>query len=81
MVPTACAAKAEISQANFDAIADKCDLPRSALQLRGGDELLIQPTQDAKFEAIDCALKELKAANYPVKMGFVGNEIYREEAK
>ncbi|MDO7833777.1 hypothetical protein Q4610_01845 [Sphingobium sp. HBC34] len=76
-----CAAKGELAQSQFDAIADKCGLPRSALKLHGKDELQFQPPQDAKYEAVDCTLTELKAIKLPMKMGFVGNELYREEAK
>lgn len=78
---TGCAAKGELAQSQFDAIADKCGFPRSALKLRGKDELQFQPPQDAKYEAVDCALIELKAIRIPMNMGFVGNELYREEAK
>ena len=78
---TGFAAKAEPTQSQFDAIADKCGLPRSALKLRGKDELQFQPSRDAKYQAVDCTLTELKAIKYPMKLGFVGNELYREEAQ
>jgi hypothetical protein len=76
-----CAAKAGLTQSQFDAIADKCGLPRTALKLHGKDELQFQPPQDAKYEAVDCTLTELKAIKFPMKLGFVGNELYQEEAK
>jgi len=76
-----CAATTELAQSQFDAIADKCGLPRSALKLRGKDELQFQPPQDTKYEAVDCTLTELKAIKFPIKIGFVGNELYPEEAK
>ncbi|MBA4755615.1 MAG: hypothetical protein EPO45_05720 [Sphingobium sp.] len=75
-----CASDRKFSQSDFDKISDKCGLPRSTLNLRGKDELQLQPPLDAKYEAVDCILKELKKANYPLKMGFVGNELYKEEA-
>jgi hypothetical protein len=81
MLFTGCVAKAELTQSQFDAIADKCGLPRSAMKLHGKDELQFQPPHDAKFQAVDCTLNELKAIKLPMKMGFVGYETYTEEAK
>jgi hypothetical protein len=42
-----------------------------------GDDLSFAPPLDAKYEAVECALKGIK--NLPgitTKMGFVGNERY-----
>ena len=50
------------------------------LKLEGTDRLLIQPLPTEKYEHVDCALSELKKANLPLKMGFVGNEAYSNES-
>jgi hypothetical protein len=55
-------------------IADLCGLPRSVFELRGTDELLFQPSPETRYQAVDCALTELKKTGFPMKMGFVGNE-------
>ncbi len=68
-------------QAVLDGIADKCGLTRSTFKLVGNDELHVQPSPDAQYERVDCALTELKKANMPVKMGFVGNEYVAENAQ
>ncbi|MBO9576219.1 MAG: hypothetical protein J7494_10810 [Sphingobium sp.] len=66
----------------MDAIADECGLPRSTLKLIGKDRLQFQPPENAKYEAVDCALKKLKEAKFPgMKMGFVGNERYSNEVE
>jgi|tagenome__1003787_1003787.scaffolds.fasta_scaffold20930879_2 hypothetical protein len=57
-------------------IADKCGLARSTFKLVGNDELHILPDLKAPYERLDCALSELRKANLPVKMGFIGNEYY-----
>lgn len=77
-----CAKTKPLSQAQFDGIADGCGLPRSAVVLNGEDEILFQPPQDAKYEAVDCALKKLKEVKFPgMKLGFIGNERYSNEVE
>jgi hypothetical protein len=60
--------------AALNKIADDCELPRGALKLVGGDHLQIQPPAGSRFEAVDCALAEIRKADFPLKIGFVGNE-------
>lgn len=51
------------------------------MQLEAKDTLRLRPPADAKFEAIDCALKYLQEDKFSnMKMGFVGNEHYETEA-
>lgn len=63
-------------EAAFAAIAERCGLPRTALQL-DGDAVAVQPPPDARYEAVDCMLRELAAGGFTKNMaiGFVGNEI------
>jgi hypothetical protein len=59
------------------AIADRCGLPHSSLRLNG-DQLTFQPPQDARFESVDCMLREVRSAGLDLStaIGFVGNEYY-----
>jgi hypothetical protein len=63
-------------QAILDGIAKKCGLPPSTFKRIGADKLQFQPRPDAQYERVGCALTELKRANLPLKLGFVGNESY-----
>jgi hypothetical protein len=63
-------------QAKLDQIADLCRLSRSTFKLVGPEELQLEPSPDAKYESLDCALAEIRKTNIPFKMGFVGNEYY-----
>jgi hypothetical protein len=63
----------------LNAITSKCGLPSSALKLVGTKELHVQPPPDADYEKVECLLTELKKANLPVNIGFVGNEAYQPE--
>jgi hypothetical protein len=63
------------------AITSKCGLPGSALKLEGTEELHVQPPPDASYGKVECLLTELKKANLPVNIGFVGNEAYQSEDK
>jgi hypothetical protein len=65
-------------QAALNQIADKCGLPRTALELFGDDELRFQPPSTANYESVECALREVPKADLHVRMGFVGNEYYAE---
>jgi len=63
----------------LDDISRKCGLPKSIFKLVGTDELHIQPSPDEKYERVDCALSELRKSDLPLKIGFVGNEVYPTE--
>jgi 16S rRNA C967 or C1407 C5-methylase (RsmB/RsmF family) len=67
--------------ATLKSITQRCGLPEDSLQLSGTDDLHVRPPVDAKYESVDCALAELKKANMPLKMGFVGNEVYANESQ
>lgn len=78
-VLTACAQQplpAGTDQQILDRIADECGLPRTVFDLREHREVYIKTPFDAKYESIDCALKEIKKSGVPFKMGFIGNEAY-----
>lgn len=51
------------------------------MKLHGKDELQLQPPRDVKYEAVECTFHEFKAIKLPLNLGFVGNELYPEEAK
>jgi len=57
-------------------IAAACRLPDSALELIGTEELQFRPPPDASYQSLDCVFRQLKRADLPLKMGFVGNEAY-----
>ncbi len=62
-------------QLKLDAISDECELDRAALQVLHNGELQFQPARDAKYEAVDCAIKKLKEQGYASAFGsFVGKE-------
>ena len=69
-------------EAELARIADHCGLPRSSLRLAAGAELHIRPPPDARYQSIDCLMRELRNSrvvrNLP--MGFVGNEAYSTQA-
>lgn len=47
-----------------------------------GEKIAFEPSPDAKFEAVDCALKALiKVPKFSNKIGFVGNERYANEVE
>jgi hypothetical protein len=60
-------------RSRLDRIAAKCRLPASVFDLRSPDELHFKPDPDAKYEDVDCAIGELRKANLPLKLGFIGN--------
>jgi hypothetical protein len=63
-----------LTQRQLDAISARCGTPRKWLRRRDG-ELHIRPPVNARYEAVDCVLAELKRRQVP-PMGFVGNEGY-----
>ena len=65
--------------ASLHRIAVQCGLPDSALKLEGEDQLHVQPPPDASYDSVDCVLTALRKADLPLKMGFVGNEVYETE--
>ena len=66
-------------QQALNRIADQCRLARATFELIGDDELHVKPEPTARYQSVDCALQKLKESKLPVKMGFVGNEIYAPE--
>jgi hypothetical protein len=63
----------------LETVAAKCRLPRSTFQLKDAEQVYFQPPADARYEDVDCALRELKKSPFPLKLGFVGNEAFRED--
>ena len=61
--------------AALDQISVECGIARSTFILHGGEELEIKPDPGARYESVDCALKQLIAYRVD-KMGFVGNEAF-----
>jgi hypothetical protein len=60
-------------RAQLDAILAKCGLPKDTLHIMSKDELRFNPSPDTSYEAVDCALTELRKTDLPMKLGFVGN--------
>jgi hypothetical protein len=69
-------------QARLDAISDKCNVPRSTLQLVGND-MHIRPDPNESYTRIECVLNEIKNARPPLpyNFGFEGNERFGPETK
>ncbi len=71
--------KVEVTQAKLDVMSDACRAPRKWLKHLGGEEIAFQPSPRAKFDKVDCLLKQLRESMIPMKLGFVGNEQVPEE--
>jgi hypothetical protein len=69
-------------EAELSRITGKCGLPRSSLRLSPGGELHFQPDPNARYEAVDCVLRELRSSGLVpnVPFAFVGNEAPAPEA-
>jgi hypothetical protein len=67
-------------QAILNGIADKCGLARSTFKIIGDGNLRVQPSPDAHYESVDCALTELRKNKLvsDLPTGFVGNEYVPE---
>lgn len=64
---------AHLSNQQLSAISSKCETPRSWLRYSRSGELHLRPSRTAKYQKVDCILRELKLrAAEPI--GFVGNE-------
>ena len=79
---TGCASHSEVtqqhpdklSQAQLDAISNRCGLDRSALRLDREGMLEFKPDPDAPYKAIDCALKAVrKFAMAQGRVGYIMN--------
>jgi len=69
-----CSAATDVTQTPLNQISSKCGLNEDAIRVYG-DRILFQPSADSKYEAVDCALGELKKLpGISDKLGFVGNE-------
>ncbi|MGK6356991.1 hypothetical protein ACMGDH_17390 [Sphingomonas sp. DT-207] len=64
----------EVTQAQLDAMSDTCRTPQKWLKHLGGEQVQFQPSPKAKYEQVDCVLKQLRESAVPMKLGFVGNE-------
>lgn len=62
--------------AQLEKIAAACRLPATTLELVGTEDLHFRPPPDAKYERVDCVVKALSKTDIPLRMGFVGNEVY-----
>jgi hypothetical protein len=65
----------------LNAIADSCNLGRSAFELLPDDELRMHPDPASSYESVDCALDRIKKLRGFGNVGFVGNEAYVEDKK
>ena len=48
-----------------------CELPEAALTFRDTGELLFRPAPDTTYAKVECAIRELRKADIPMKIGFV----------
>jgi hypothetical protein len=69
----------QISQAKLDAMSATCRTPRKWLKHLGGEQVQFQPSPKARYEQVDCLLKQLRESIVPMKLGFIGNEQAPEE--
>ena len=81
LLAAGCAKPESQNQKALDAIATGCHLPTSVFKLENTGEVHFQPSPDAKFENVDCAVKAAQAAHLFTKIGFVGHETYEPEKK
>ncbi|UUL83326.1 hypothetical protein [Sphingomonas qomolangmaensis] len=63
------------------AITQRCELPPAAIELLSGGEVVIQPPQDARYEAVACMMEQIGTQIGFSKVGFLGNEQVAEEKK
>lgn len=72
------ASPANARETALAAVTDRCRLPRTALRLHG-DAVAVRPPPQARYEAVDCMLRELAARGFTENMaiGFVGNERWK----
>ena len=63
----------------LDKISVECGLARSTFDLVGED-LKVQPESSARYESVDCALRQL-IAHRVERMGFIGNEAFEGSAQ
>jgi hypothetical protein len=69
-------------QGEVERLLKLCRLPAGTLLLQGDNELRLQPPATARYESVDCLLRELKKSRLASKnLGFVGNEAFVEEPK
>ncbi|WP_126002212.1 hypothetical protein [Sphingomonas sp. ABOLE] len=63
-----------IPQARLDQMSAVCRTPKKWLQQVGGEQVQFKPSPKARYEQVDCLLKQLRESIVPMKLGFVGNE-------
>ena len=64
-------------QETVSRVSRKCDWPLNRFRITEGGELKLLPKTDDRYQAVDCALRELKLSKAP--MYFVGNEAPAED--
>ena len=62
-------------------ITTECKLPPSALKVRRGGAIVMQPSPDTPYEAVECMLEKVKVQIGFSKVAFIGNEALAEEKK
>ena len=78
-VDWAALSKAEQEEA-LQEITEKCRLPSDRLQSLGNNEVRVRPNPNDDYGAVDCMLRGVKTLR-GIKLGFVGNEAYVDEAR
>jgi hypothetical protein len=69
----------QISQRQLDAMSAACRTPRKWLKHNGGEYVQFKPSRKARYEQVDCLLKQLRESAVPMNLGFVGNAEAPEE--
>jgi hypothetical protein len=59
-------------QETVSRVSNKCGWPVDRFKITDAGELRLLPKPDDRYQAVDCALRELKPSKAP--LGFVGNE-------
>lgn len=71
---TACASGAAAEkQAQLDAMAMACGLPKGALLLESGGNVTLRLPHGANLTRTECVLKKIFASEFASKFGFEGN--------
>lgn len=76
--PAASATTQATYRAALDKIADTCGVPRSSWTLIGKNEVSLSFPPGEPYAKADCLLREFQSLRLPLKLGFIGNEVYEK---
>ena len=74
------AAQTGTDEAEARRLESLCKLPEGTLVLIGADQVTLKPPPDARYENVDCLLRELRSSKLRSRdLGFIGNEAFSTE--